>query len=140
MKYLLIIFVSVSCFASKWYSETDLTAFINNTHDGVVVYKTNKRCKLKEKQKCYDITGKNIRYYRLKQVSIDDQTKMFLEDPVLKAAYKAEVALAAAKALSNQEAQKLAKALVKESKGKVEKLSKKKLDALLEKILILLDK
>jgi len=75
MKFILIVFLTTSCFAGFWQTESNIELFVNNTLDNWIEYKKQGHCQSKEGKICYDINAQNMAYYRLKDTLVDDTSK-----------------------------------------------------------------
>ena len=75
MKFILIVFLTTSCFAGFWQTEENIEKFLNNTLDNWVEYKRKGSCQSKEGKICYDINAQNMAYFRLTPIQVDDHSK-----------------------------------------------------------------
>lgn len=82
-------------------------------------------------EKCIDITGKNLNYYKLEGENL-------VVDEIAKANYESNIAAKEAENTEIKVSKEAAKDIIKISKGKVKDLSKEDLNNLIEKILTLL--
>lgn len=64
-------FLLISSASANWVSESDLTAIKSDTI-GVKVYRKKQKCESFEGEECYNITGKNPKYYTIQQVRKGD--------------------------------------------------------------------
>ena len=78
MKTLFLIFIASTCFAARG---NFLAGDIINSGDstGQPVFRLQEKCEAHYKKACFDITSKDIKYNKVKQVDVDDTSKPIYE-------------------------------------------------------------
>jgi len=78
LKTLFLIFIASTCFAARG---NFLAGDIINSGDstGQPVFRLQEKCEAHYKKACFDITSKDIKYNKVKQVDVDDTSKPIYE-------------------------------------------------------------